>query len=483
MAVITAGAGRFFTHYIKYLNITETRIMGKTRSDKNVEKYSLINTGRIGISLLFLFIICFYEIKYPVIFFSSITHLAFSVLWFALIQFDIFIEENHVFSGYIPCTLDVLVCTAFILVTGNIYSPMLITYVIITSLTSVVIHKYISLYATVLITVLYIAMGVTTVRGYLPNINLFSDSVIMPTYFLLCVSTLVLGTGLFIVRNIVQQFVKNNSDLYKLAEREKKITEKLLEELQNNYRVIEERNCTMNRDLQLARSIQLSLIPDPPGHLDGIVISAIYHPMHEVGGDFYDFIYFKETKNIGIFISDVSGHGIPAALITSMLKALINTAGKERTIPDNLLTYINNNLYDQTNQNFITAIYAIYDSSERTLTFSRAGHPPIILLRGDSIEYISGKGGPLAIKETVSFEVKTVQLHAGDKVLLVTDGLLEATGRNGENFDQTALLSAISVHKNLPLKIFINMLFSELVDFHGNSSFDDDICIVGFEVC
>ncbi len=456
--------------------------MKRVPLEKNIEKYTLVNTGRIMISLVFLMLVFYFKLKYPVIYYGCILHLVFSVIWFVIIQFDIFIEENHNFSGYVPCTLDVVVSTAFILITGNIYSPLVIAYVIITALTSVVIHKYVSIYTTFLIIFLYITMGVLTIKGYIPDINLFSGSAVKPDCFLLVVSSGILSIGLLIVRNIVRRFVKYNADLYRIAERERKKAEKLLVELQDNYSEIEIRNDMLKRDLQLARSIQLSLIPSPPKNIEGLVIAAVYHPMHEVGGDFYDFIFFKETKNIGMFISDVSGHGIPAALITSMLKTLINTAGKERTETDTLLSYINRNLYDQTNQNFITAIYGIYNTVDRVFTFSRAGHPPIILLRENRIEYITGKGGLLAIRENVEFEVKSVQLNKGDKVLLVTDGLLEAAGKNGSVFDEAAISEVINVHIKLPVEEFVQRLFSDLVEFHGGINFEDDICIVGFEV-
>jgi len=456
--------------------------MEKKVLKKNTEKFSQVNIARICISLLFLAFISCGRIEYPLILWGSIIHLVFSATWFLIIQFDFFIEENHIYSGYIPATLDVTVSTLCIIITGNMFSPLLITYVIITALTSVVINKRISLYVTVMSTLLYILTGILTIYGYLPNINLFSNSIIKPTLFVLTFSSLILCIGLIIVRNIVQRFVRNNAELYRFAEQGKKDVEQLLAELQNNYRIIEGQNDTMRHDLQLARSIQHGIIPAPPADIEGIEISAMYYPMHEVGGDFYDFIYFKEPGKIGIFISDVSGHGVSAALITSMLKALINTAGRERTSTDGLLAYLNSNLFDQTNSNFITAIYAIYDNSRRLLTFSRAGHPPLILFRDGNIDFFSGKGGLLAIREEASFEVREIQLKPGDRVLLVTDGLLEAAGITGGVYEDSALAAAVCAGRSLPVKKFIESLFSDLVKFHGSSLFEDDICVVGFEV-
>lgn len=369
--------------------------MERTVFNKNSEKFSQVNIARICISLLFLVLIIYAGIKFPLILCGAIVHLAFSISWFVLVQFDLFIEDNHIYSGYIPATLDLTVSTLCIIITGNIYSPLIITYVIITALTSVVIYKQISLYVSFMSTLLYLFTGILTIYGYLPNINLFSNSIIKPTWFVLTVSSVILCLGIIIVRSIVQRFVRNNAELYLFAEKGRKDVEELLAELQENYSIIEGQHDTMKHDLQLARSIQNSIIPLPPAGIRGIDISAMYYPMHEVGGDFYDFIYFKESGKIGIFISDVSGHGVSAALITSMLKALINTAGKERTSTDGLLAYLNFSLYDQTNSNFITAIYAIYDNSRRTLTFSRAGHPPLILLRDGNINFFSGRGGSL----------------------------------------------------------------------------------------
>lgn len=454
----------------------------KSALTKNAEKFSQVNIGRICISLLFLVLVLCSGMEHRLILCGAILHLAFSVTWFVMIQFDLFIEDNHIYSGYIPASLDITVSTLGIIVTGNIHSPLLITYVIITALTSVVIYKHISLYVAIMSTLLYITTGILTIYGYLPNINLFSSSDIKPTWFVLSFSSVILCIGIIIVRSIVQSFVRNNAELYSYAEEEKKNIEQLLAELKEKYGIIEDQNDTMRHDLQLARSIQHSIIPVPPGDIDGLEIASIYYPMHEVGGDFYDFIYFKEPGKIGVFISDVSGHGVSAALITSMLKALINTAGMERTTTDGLLAYLNTNLSGQTNDNFITAIYAIFDTRKKTLTFSRAGHPPLIWIRGDKIEFISGKGGLLAIRGDAAFEVREISLNPGDKVLLVTDGLLEASGIAGGTFEESGLRKAVYTHRSLHVKEFIAELFADLMKFHGSSLFEDDICVVGFDV-
>ena len=133
---------------------------------------------------------------------------------------------------------------------------------------------------------------------------------------------------------------------------------------------LKEKNDIIQKELILAGNIYKNLIPSSFPEIEDIEFSSIFLPMDELGGDFYDFIKFKEQNLVGIFISDVSGHGVPAALISSMVKTLINTAHKESLSPSKFLTYIDNKIYGQTVGNFITAFYGVYDGNKKTLRYS-----------------------------------------------------------------------------------------------------------------
>ena len=115
--------------------------------------------------------------------------------------------------------------------------------------------------------------------------------------------------------------------------------------------------------------------------------------MEAVGGDFYDFIEFRESKDIGIFVSDVSGHGVHAAFITSMIKTIILQAGLIRNNPAGLLRYLNTILYGITADNFITAFYGIYNPLNHSITYASAGHNPPHVISGKNIIQLNKSKG------------------------------------------------------------------------------------------
>ncbi len=147
------------------------------------------------------------------------------------------------------------------------------------------------------------------------------------------------------------------------------------------------RNDTIEEELAMARKIQQQLVPDasPVPYLH-----AIYKSMESVGGDFFDFIRFRDSRRLGIFISDVTGHGVPAALITSMIKSMILQAGSHRADPAEFLSYLNGLLVHRTGGNFVTAFYGVFDPDRRTITYSNAGHYPPYLADGDGVVTLEG---------------------------------------------------------------------------------------------
>ena len=151
-------------------------------------------------------------------------------------------------------------------------------------------------------------------------------------------------------------------------------------ELEQEKELLQIRNTTIENELIIARKIQMQIIP---GHSPVENIFAFYKPMDKVGGDFYDFLKYRDPHKIGIFLSDVSGHGVPAAFITSMIKTSILQAGADREDPATLLSHLNELLLNQTGGNFVTAFYGIYNPPTREFIFSNSGHnPPLICSSG-----------------------------------------------------------------------------------------------------
>lgn len=251
--------------------------------------------------------------------------------------------------------------------------------------------------------------------------------------------------------------------------------------------LLHEQHNKIENELMLARKIQSQLIPpfSPAEYL-----SFRYHPMELVGGDFFDFVPFREPHRTGIFISDVSGHGVPAAFITSMLKSILLQSGERREDPAQLLSYINQVIERQTDGNFITALYGIYDRRKRSFVFANAGHNDPLLI-GDEVLYLnSEKSSPIAVPwELLRPERKrpivnnTTSLPQGSKLLLYTDGFTETTPTNSiHDFETTGMKEVLLQYRRQPCAEFVTSVFNGLVDFNGRNKFEDDICLVCLDV-
>ncbi len=252
-----------------------------------------------------------------------------------------------------------------------------------------------------------------------------------------------------------------------------------------NDQLVEAQNIIQS-ELELARRIQNQLIPqrDP----DNFSITSHYLPMELVGGDFFDYIHFREHDRLGIFLSDVSGHGVPAALITSMMKSFILKAGSRKESPAFLLDYLNENISAYTGGNFITAFYCIYDGKSKKLTYSNAGHhPPVLMAPGAVTHLKSAKSVPLGIMAAAELERRgksyadcEIDIEEGSRLLLYTDGLTDVQKHDDPSiyFGDWMFFDYIKDNAVLQHSDFVYGLMREVKDFKGRDAYKDDICVI-----
>lgn len=160
--------------------------------------------------------------------------------------------------------------------------------------------------------------------------------------------------------------------------------------------------------------------------------------MTSVAGDFFDFIV-ADDKQAGLLIADVSGHGVPAALIASMVKLAATSQRAQVADPSSFLAGMNSALLGNTQNQFVTAAYVHLDSAARELRYSAAGHPPMLLLRQGSVREIEENGLMLAAFDFAKYSNAAYGLEPGDRLLLYTDGILEATDASGKFFGKDSL--------------------------------------------
>ena len=245
--------------------------------------------------------------------------------------------------------------------------------------------------------------------------------------------------------------------------------------------ILKNRAIEIEKEIKMAKAIQSKILPSSPPNEK---ISFLYKPMYMIGGDFFDIIKIRDNV-FGVFISDVSGHGIPAAFITSMIKSFIKES-KDINNPANLLSFINDRMVDLSSGNFITAFYGVFDFYKKSIEFSNAGHPaPILLNESVTVLDIKNNGLPLGIYssdvlEKMGKSYYNNSLKINSKIILYTDGLLEAVSTVGEIFEDR-LFNLLSQCKNMGSKNIIDFIYKGLVEFRSSENFDDDICILAID--
>lgn len=205
----------------------------------------------------------------------------------------------------------------------------------------------------------------------------------------------------------------------------------------------------IQKELDLARRIQLSILPASFPASRSFDVAAKYVPMTSVAGDLYDFLV-ADDRHAGLLIADVSGHGVPAALIASMVKMAATSQRAQAADPAALLAGMNAALCGNTQGQYVTAAYAYLDAEGGKLHYSAAGHPAMLLLRNGAVTEITENGMLLAAVDGALYDSKVLTLQPGDRLLLYTDGLLEARNSDGKLFGEAALSTEFKNTGHLP---------------------------------
>ena len=236
----------------------------------------------------------------------------------------------------------------------------------------------------------------------------------------------------------------------------------------------------MEKEIQLARSIQQSLLPEELPIIDDIKFAAMSEPAKQVGGDYYDYVRFDEDR-IGIVIADVAGKGIPAALMMTTLRAFLKAYTEEFHTPLETVNFLNKQITrDIADDRFITLFYLVIERKKRKIIFCNAGHDPMIIYHPskDIFNEVDTDGMPLGIFESNKFEEKELNVDKGDIVIIYTDGVIEAKNTKREEFGFDKLKDIIRKNAHLlPEEIKIKVL-SEVMEFAKGMPQHDDITIV-----
>jgi sigma-B regulation protein RsbU (phosphoserine phosphatase) len=234
----------------------------------------------------------------------------------------------------------------------------------------------------------------------------------------------------------------------------------------------------VNHELEMARHIQLSILPGHAPAVPGLSIVARYFPMTTIAGDYYDYLPIDE-KHLGILIADVSGHGAPSALITSMLKIVFAEQASNASDPAKVLGGMNDALCGKFDRHFVTAAYIFIDLEKGILRYGGGGHPPLSIWRAalGKAEAIEENGLLLAQFPDETYTFVEVPFHPGDRVVLNTDGVSECPNPDGAEFGTARLLTLIDESRHMHAEEFADAVIDTICEWsncpRGQEQHDD----------
>ena len=278
--------------------------------------------------------------------------------------------------------------------------------------------------------------------------------------------------------------------------------DELMEHAGNQDRIVEQRtrqvrimNEKLLNDLEYARDIQKAMLPVALPKAEHVSFSARYFPAERVSGDFYN-AFAIDDRYMGLYVGDVSGHGVPAAMLAIFLNQCIQNERESYEKMTNHITYpsiVLNKIYESFNNTnfneelYIVLIYGIYDMKTGILTYASAGLNtfPLLLDGGGGLSEIPLKGFPICKSLEycdIEFHDETIQLNRGDRILFYTDGLVEVKNEMGERISEHSLKGALANNKGLDAEEISDLIVHRLFDHMDMSMLNDDITFLVMEV-
>lgn len=269
---------------------------------------------------------------------------------------------------------------------------------------------------------------------------------------------------------------------------------KLTRELKDANRVLTEKQKALDDDLNAASGIQQSLLPHHVPDFQNLTFGWRFMPSYLIGGDIFNIIRLDED-HVGIYMIDVAGHGVPAALITVSVSQTLKPDGngltKERTYgtpgyriisPGALMEALDREYPIERFGRYFTIVYLIMNTVTGVLTYSNAAHPmPVLIRKGGGIELLDKGGTIIGLGGPVPFEEGEVSLKASDRVVLFTDGVLDCRNPEGDLYGEERLYSALRSAGRKTVHELLDGLVHSITDFCRGLPFPDDISIAVIE--
>jgi len=244
----------------------------------------------------------------------------------------------------------------------------------------------------------------------------------------------------------------------------------------------ERRLLSIEKELEVARQLQFSILPTVIPEIENARIAVSYRPMTAVAGDFYEFVPV-DGRRMGILVADVTGHGVPAALIASMIKVATQSVEGYTHDPREVLRGLNRILFKQLHEQYVSAAYLWIDTEHGKALYSAAGHPPLLRWREGRLERIESNGLLFGVIPDPEYPVRELAIRSGERILLYTDGLIEPQNASGESFGDRKLEEVMRKNQWQPPAELLEQMISEIRAWQPISlPQQDDITMVAIDV-
>jgi sigma-B regulation protein RsbU (phosphoserine phosphatase) len=249
------------------------------------------------------------------------------------------------------------------------------------------------------------------------------------------------------------------------------------------------RNQAYEEELHLAREIQHALATGQFPLVEGLEFGSRYVPISGLAGDFFEVLPINDHA-VGLLICDVMGHGVRSALIVAMLRGLLEKQRSQATDPGAFLNGLNVGLCSILNRAgatmFATAFYAVADRAAGTLSYACAGHPGAVIAGKSGVKQIakekSERGPGLGLVPQTTYPVGSIALSEVERLVMFTDGIIEAENGSGEPFFEKRLMEIVGMSGKLSLDAMLQDILASVLTFSESKHFNDDVCLLGMEI-
>jgi phosphoserine phosphatase RsbU/P len=245
------------------------------------------------------------------------------------------------------------------------------------------------------------------------------------------------------------------------------------------YSRVAQQEQRLEHDLDMARDVQLRLLPPTPARKPHAEFATRFLPARTIGGDLYDFLPYDD-QCIGIAMGDVSGKAAPAALYAALISGIMRAATSQALSPAAMLKQLNDSLQERKmDAQYVTMVFAVWNDEKQTLQIANAGAVQPLFCRGGQVETVQAEGFPLGMFKDVSYEEFTLSTRPGDAVIFFSDGIVDAVNDREEMFGDARLTALVTSHIKSSAQEIVDAIYQELSTFQGGvERFDDETVIV-----